>query len=140
MLVSLVIYLVGLVGCSVSDSYGALMACRIIHTISSSVCEALPVQLVNDIFFRKDHLLDSYCESRLISSSSRTRIQAGLLHCLPLLGLDWSALRWLHVSGRLQLAAFLLRRGRLRRSTANPGFYLCRGDSIQAGQPQRSLA
>ncbi|KAI6829570.1 putative MFS transporter [Hortaea werneckii] len=51
MLVSLVIYLVGLVGCSVSDSYGALMACRIIHTISSSVCEALPVQLVNDIFF-----------------------------------------------------------------------------------------
>lgn len=53
MLVSLIIYLVGLVGCSVSDSYGALMACRIIHTISSSVCEALPVQLVNDIFFRK---------------------------------------------------------------------------------------
>jgi uncharacterized membrane protein len=27
------------------------MACRIIHTFGSGVCEALPVQLVNDIFF-----------------------------------------------------------------------------------------
>lgn len=27
------------------------MACRIIHGFGSGVCEALPVQLVNDIFF-----------------------------------------------------------------------------------------
>ena len=27
------------------------MAFRIIHNFGSSVCEALPVQLVNDIFF-----------------------------------------------------------------------------------------
>ena len=31
------------------------MAARVIHSIGSGVCEALPVQLVNDIFFlRKD--------------------------------------------------------------------------------------
>lgn len=27
------------------------MAARVIHCFGSSVCEALPVQLVNDIFF-----------------------------------------------------------------------------------------
>lgn len=27
------------------------MACRVIHSFGSGVCEALPVQLVNDIFF-----------------------------------------------------------------------------------------
>lgn len=27
------------------------MAARVIHAFGSSVCEALPVQLVNDIFF-----------------------------------------------------------------------------------------
>jgi MFS family permease len=27
------------------------MACRVLHGFGSGVCEALPVQLVNDIFF-----------------------------------------------------------------------------------------
>lgn len=53
MLGTLAFYLAGLIGAGRSNSYAALMACRIIHTISSGVCEALPVQLVNDIFFRK---------------------------------------------------------------------------------------
>lgn len=52
MLASLLIYLAGLAGASRSNSYGSLMACRIIHAFASGVCEALPVQLVNDIFFR----------------------------------------------------------------------------------------
>ncbi|CAD0100636.1 unnamed protein product [Aureobasidium mustum] len=34
-----------------ATSYGGLMAARIIHALGSGVCEALPVQLVNDIFF-----------------------------------------------------------------------------------------
>ncbi|KAK3075915.1 hypothetical protein LTR53_000344 [Teratosphaeriaceae sp. CCFEE 6253] len=51
MLGSLLVYLAGLIGCGCSRSYGALMACRIIHAFASGVCEALPVQLVNDIFF-----------------------------------------------------------------------------------------
>lgn len=51
MLGSMLVYLVGLIGCSRSSTYGGLMACRIIHTFASGVCEALPVQLVNDIFF-----------------------------------------------------------------------------------------
>ena len=52
MLISISAYLLGLVGASVSTSYGGLMAGRIIHAFASGVCEALPVQLVNDIFFR----------------------------------------------------------------------------------------
>jgi len=44
-------YAAGLLGCALSNSYGTLMAFRIIHNFGSSVCEALPVQLVNDIFF-----------------------------------------------------------------------------------------
>ena len=52
MLVSLLVYLAGLAGASGANSYGGLMAARIIHAFASGVCEALPVQLVNDIFFR----------------------------------------------------------------------------------------
>ncbi|KAK3385287.1 major facilitator superfamily domain-containing protein [Podospora didyma] len=51
MLGSLVLYCVGLIGCSQANSYASLMAFRVIHSFGSSVCEALPVQLVNDIFF-----------------------------------------------------------------------------------------
>lgn len=51
MLASLLFYCAGLIGCSQCHSYGALMACRVIHAFGSGVCEALPVQLVNDIFF-----------------------------------------------------------------------------------------
>ena len=54
MLLSLLIYTLGLVGASVSNSFGGLMAGRLIHALAAGVCEALPVQLVNDIFFRKD--------------------------------------------------------------------------------------
>ena len=51
MLVSLALYLGGLIGCSCATSFAGLMAARIVHSFGSSVCEALPVQLVNDIFF-----------------------------------------------------------------------------------------
>lgn len=51
MLGSLAVYLIELIGASQAKSYEALMAWRVIHTLSSGVCEALPVQLVNDIFF-----------------------------------------------------------------------------------------
>lgn len=51
MLFSLVCYCAGLIGASQATSYAGLMAARIIHAFGSGVCEALPVQLVNDIFF-----------------------------------------------------------------------------------------
>ncbi|KAL1897358.1 hypothetical protein Sste5346_004094 [Sporothrix stenoceras] len=51
MLASMVVYCAGLIGCSQCNSYGSLMACRVLHGFGSGVCEALPVQLVNDIFF-----------------------------------------------------------------------------------------
>ena len=53
MLITLFIYFLGLIGASQANSYGGLMAGRIVHAFASGVCEALPVQLVNDIFFRK---------------------------------------------------------------------------------------
>lgn len=51
MLFSLVLFAFGLLGASRATSYGGLMAARIVHALGSGVCEALPVQLVNDIFF-----------------------------------------------------------------------------------------
>lgn len=63
MLFSMLCYCAGLIGASQANSYGGLMAARIIHAFGSGVCEALPVQLVNDIFFlheRGQRL--GYCE------------------------------------------------------------------------------
>ncbi|KAI1196550.1 putative MFS transporter [Nemania serpens] len=51
MLLSLIIFCAGIIGASQCTTYGSLMAARVIHGFGSCVCEALPVQLVNDIFF-----------------------------------------------------------------------------------------
>ncbi|KZO98488.1 MFS general substrate transporter [Calocera viscosa TUFC12733] len=51
MLGSLVMFLVGLIAASQCTTFNGLMAARIIHAFGSGVCEPLPVQLVNDIFF-----------------------------------------------------------------------------------------
>ncbi|KAK4178993.1 major facilitator superfamily domain-containing protein [Triangularia setosa] len=51
MLLSLLAYIGGIIGASQSTTYGGLLGWRIVHAFGSGVCEALPVQLVNDIFF-----------------------------------------------------------------------------------------
>ncbi|KAI0502752.1 putative MFS transporter [Xylaria bambusicola] len=51
MLGSLLAFIAGLAGCSRATSFNGLLAARIIHCLGAGVCEALPVQLVNDIFF-----------------------------------------------------------------------------------------
>ncbi|KAI1506162.1 major facilitator superfamily domain-containing protein [Biscogniauxia marginata] len=51
MLLSLVTFCAGLIGASRCNTFAGLMAARVIHAFGSCVCEALPVQLVNDIFF-----------------------------------------------------------------------------------------
>ncbi|OTA98950.1 hypothetical protein M426DRAFT_27975 [Hypoxylon sp. CI-4A] len=51
MLGSLLAFIAGLAGCSQADGFGELMAWRIIHCFGAGICEALPVQLVSDIFF-----------------------------------------------------------------------------------------
>jgi len=51
MLFSMTMFVLGLLGSSQATTYSGLMAARIIHALGSGVCEALPVQLVNDIFF-----------------------------------------------------------------------------------------
>ncbi|KAI1381254.1 putative MFS transporter [Hypoxylon crocopeplum] len=51
MLFSLLTFAGGLIGASRCTTFEGLMAARVIHGFGSCVCEALPVQLVNDIFF-----------------------------------------------------------------------------------------
>ncbi|KAI2624607.1 putative MFS transporter [Hypomontagnella submonticulosa] len=51
MLFSLVTFAAGLIGASQCTTFEGLMAARVLHCFGSCVCEALPVQLVNDIFF-----------------------------------------------------------------------------------------
>lgn len=51
MLVSLVLYVVGLAWAANANSFSSLMGARVVHAFGGGVCEALPEQLVNDIFF-----------------------------------------------------------------------------------------
>ncbi|CAK7221955.1 hypothetical protein SCUCBS95973_004675 [Sporothrix curviconia] len=51
MLGTLVLFLAGLVAASQATTFRGLMAARCVHAFGAGVCEALPVQLVNDIFF-----------------------------------------------------------------------------------------
>ncbi|KAK5053952.1 hypothetical protein LTR84_001914 [Exophiala bonariae] len=48
---SLVLFAAGLIGSSQCNTFASLMATRVIAQFGAGVCEALPVQLVNDIFF-----------------------------------------------------------------------------------------
>jgi len=51
MLGSMLTYAVGVIAASQCTTYAGLMGARVVHAFGSGVCEALPVQLVNDIFF-----------------------------------------------------------------------------------------
>ncbi|KAH8890242.1 putative MFS transporter [Thozetella sp. PMI_491] len=51
MLLSMIFYSAGLIGASQATTYSGLMGARVVHAFGSGVCEALPVQLVNDVFF-----------------------------------------------------------------------------------------
>lgn len=51
MLFSLAAYAAGLIGASRATSFSGLMVARVVHGFGSGICEALPVQLVNDVFF-----------------------------------------------------------------------------------------
>ncbi|KAI0149546.1 putative MFS transporter [Xylariaceae sp. FL1272] len=51
MLGSMLAFIAGLAGCARATTFGGLMAARIVHCLGAGICEALPVQLVNDIFF-----------------------------------------------------------------------------------------
>lgn len=51
MLISEIIYTFAVLGCARATTFNGLMAARCIHAAASGVCEALPVQCVNDIYF-----------------------------------------------------------------------------------------
>ncbi|CAK7237351.1 hypothetical protein SCUCBS95973_009930 [Sporothrix curviconia] len=105
MLGSLVIYCAGLIGCSQCNSYGALMACRVIHAFGSGVCEALPVQLVNDIFFlhERGKRLGYYTVCLCLGSTGP--LYAGYMLAG---GLSWRLFFWVEFAfaGALLLLAF----------------------------------
>ncbi|XDG07495.1 hypothetical protein ABKA04_007110 [Annulohypoxylon sp. FPYF3050] len=44
-------FIAGLIGSACANSFAALMTWRVISSFGAGICEALPVQLVNDIFF-----------------------------------------------------------------------------------------
>ncbi|KAL4871028.1 hypothetical protein BDV12DRAFT_184131 [Aspergillus spectabilis] len=50
-LFSMAMFVAGLVGASRATSFSGLMVARVFHGFGSGVCESLPVQLVNDIFY-----------------------------------------------------------------------------------------
>lgn len=49
MIITLVIFTAALAGCSAAQTYPQLMALRVLQSFGSGVCEAIPVQLVNEI-------------------------------------------------------------------------------------------
>ena len=49
MIATLIIFVAALGGCSGAQTYQQLMALRVLQSFGSGVCEALPVQLVNEI-------------------------------------------------------------------------------------------
>ncbi|KAK4958050.1 hypothetical protein LTR10_004475 [Elasticomyces elasticus] len=51
MLFSQLLYTFGTLGCSQATTFNGFMAARIILALGSGVCEALPVQCVNDVYF-----------------------------------------------------------------------------------------
>ncbi|KAL1981749.1 hypothetical protein VTN96DRAFT_2176 [Rasamsonia emersonii] len=50
-LLSMAFFVGGLIGASQATTYTGLMIARVFHAFGSGVCESLPVQMVNDIFF-----------------------------------------------------------------------------------------
>ncbi|KAL4988259.1 major facilitator superfamily domain-containing protein [Aspergillus falconensis] len=50
-LFSMVMFVAGLIGASRATTFTGLMIARVFHGFGSGVCESLPVQLVNDIFY-----------------------------------------------------------------------------------------
>jgi MFS family permease len=101
-------YCAGLIGCSQATSFSNLMAARVVHAFGSGVCEALPVQLVNDIFFlhERGKRIGYYTGTWypvplpliLADSCSRT-----------LLRRNRPSFRWIHAERRAILASVLLR-------------------------------
>ncbi|KAK8099745.1 uncharacterized protein PG998_012986 [Apiospora kogelbergensis] len=51
MLGSMLFFIAGLIGSSQANDFGGLMTARVFAAFGSGVCEAIPVQLCNDIFF-----------------------------------------------------------------------------------------
>lgn len=51
MLLSEIIYTFAVLGCARATTFNGLMSARCIHAAASGVCEAFPIQCVNDVYF-----------------------------------------------------------------------------------------
>lgn len=67
----------GLIGSSQATTFNGLMAARCIHSFGGGICEALPVQLVNDIFFlhERGERLGYYTGESSWQQRSRNRVE-----------------------------------------------------------------
>src|SRR5579859_5690090 len=85
---TLCVYVAALAGCSAAQTYPQLMALRVLQSFGSGVCEALPVQLVNEIVFSFPYItLLAFHKSNLtflLVLPSRTSQSPRFLHRRPL--------------------------------------------------------
>ncbi|RYP84312.1 hypothetical protein DL769_001227 [Monosporascus sp. CRB-8-3] len=87
MLGSMLIFIVGLIGAAQANTYDALMVARVIHCFGSGVCEALPVQLVNDIFFlhERGKYLGFYTYTGPYGSSDQGKTESTTIEHTPVM-------------------------------------------------------
>lgn len=70
-------FIAGLAASSRATSFGGLQAARVVHCLGAGICEALPVQLVNDIFFLHERGLQlGYytCKTTLVSLLAKLKL------------------------------------------------------------------
>lgn len=126
-------YCAGLIGASQATTYAGLMGARVVHALGSGVCEALPVQLVNDIFFLHERgtRLGVYTGETASAPGDYLRSSnANDSGSMPLLRLDWAPLRWIHAGRGLLVAPLLLRGVCLRGSSTDIGIFIRGGDDV----------
>jgi len=70
MIITLVLFVAGLAGCSAAQTYEQLMALRVLQSFGSGVCEALPVQVVNEIVLPTPNISNSSFSSTNVPPNS----------------------------------------------------------------------
>jgi MFS family permease len=129
MIGTLCVFVASLAGCSAAQTYPQLMALRVLQSFGSGVCEALPVQLVNEIVpfrYPPKH------SNELLVLLARTRQSTWLLYCCLMSRFNWSLIRRIHAQRWLLLAPILLCLYRVRWSSSHRGIHFRRGIYICA--------
>lgn len=114
------------------------MVARVFCGFGSGVCESLPVQLVNDIFFlhERGKRLGYYTSTLRLSSPKALLIDGSL----SLSRVYWTSVCWVHARRWLFLEIVLLRRSSLCVRYSCCSIFPRRGDQLQtAGTNPHSI-